>query len=395
MKIQNKFEEILEYKVVKDVKEESIKLNIPVFLVGGAVRDLILGEKSHDFDFVTIGDPFNLVKNLSKKWNKNFKSFPFKTYEFEFDNYEIDFAMARREKYPQPASLPQVEPVKNIEEDLKRRDFTINAIALELYPEMKIIDIFDGIKDIKEKRIKVLKKESFKEDPTRAIRAIKYNHKLGFEICINETEFKLAKEFIKFVSFPRIKKELREISILRKRKEILLHLIDINIFESYFGKIIENKTCIKEILEIFDKKFPKYKKEEWIYLFAILLKNKDVINKIENFLEKNEKREFLLCFKNQKNKLNYEMSEESFLISLLKSGIPYYKINFLLKNFQNINDIFINGDYLLKMGFKGKIIGEIIKKIKTEKLKGKIKDKFGEIKLIENFYINKNEDTVF
>jgi len=380
-----KVEKILKNKFIKDIYETAKNLNKKIFLVGGAVRDLILNKKEiRDFDFVCIGDPIDIVNELSKKWNKKFKSFPFKTYEFELDSFEFDFAMARKERYPEPGALPEIEETDKIEEDLKRRDFTINAIALLIYPEFKIIDIFKGTEDIKNKKIKVLKKESFKEDPTRAIRAVKYKVKLNFNIEIEEKEFEFAKKFIKNVSFPRIRKELKEISELKERKEIIKELLDLNLLKSYFSESLEENQKIIEFMEIFDRKLGEFSKGEWIYILSILIKNKNYIEKIENLIEKNEKREFLNAFKNQKKRIYYEMSPKSFLISLLKSEIPYHKINFLLKNFKNLKT-FINGDYLLKMGFKGKIIGEIIDKIKMKKIKGELKDKFDEIKFLENY----------
>jgi len=382
-------EKILKNRFIEDIYEAAKVLNKKIFLVGGAVRDLILNKREiRDFDFVCIEDPIDIVMELSKKWNKKFKSFPFKTYEFELDGFEFDFAIARRERYPKPGALPEIEETDKIEEDLKRRDFTINAIALMIYPEFKIIDIFKGREDIKNKKIKVLKRESFKEDPTRAIRAIKYKIKLNFEIEIEKKEFEFAKEFIKDVSFPRIKKELKEISELRERGKIVKELLDLNLLKSYFSEFLEENQKIKGFLEIFDRKLGEFNKGEWIYILSILIKNKGYIEKIENLIERSEKREFLCSFKNQRKRIYYEMSPKSFLISLLKSEVSYHKINSLLKNFKNLKT-FINGDYLLKMGFKGKIIGEIIDKIKMKKIKGELKDKFDEIKFMEIYFREK------
>lgn len=371
---------------IKDIYQTAKKLKKEIYLVGGAVRDLILGkEEIRDFDFVLLSDPLDLVEELSKKWKKSYKVFPFKTYEFEFDNLEFDFAMARKETYFKEGSLPCIEKTENIEEDLKRRDFTINAIALLIYPETKIIDVYKGINDIKNKKIRILKNESFREDPTRAIRAIKYKVKLNFDLEIVEEEFEMAKKFIKNVSFPRIKKELKEISILRERKKIIEELLKFNLLKGYFEENIEENEKIIKILELFDKNLGNFSKEEWVYILAIIIKREDYINKIEPFLEKNEKREFLNSFKNQKREKYYEMKDKSLFISLLKSGFPYYKIKKIIKNFCNLK-IFVDGDFLIKMGFEGKKIGEIIKDIKIKKIEGKIKDKFEEIKFIENYF---------
>ncbi|MEO0305780.1 MAG: hypothetical protein ABIM78_04985 [candidate division WOR-3 bacterium] len=380
------FQKLHRNKYIKDIYEIAKKLKKEIFLVGGAVRDLILGkEEIRDFDFVLLSDPKDFVEELSKKWKKSYKSYPFKTYEFEFDNFEFDFAMARKESYLKEGSLPQIEKAESIEEDLKRRDFTINAVALLIYPEMKIIDVYNGINDIKNKKIKILKNESFREDPTRAIRAIKYKVKLNFDLEITEKEFEMAKKFIKNVSFPRIKKEIREISILKERKKIIEELLKFNLLKSYFEENLEEENKILKFLELFDKNLKNFSKKDWIYILAIILKNENYIKKIDLFLEKNEKRELLNSFKNQKKEKCYEMKDKSLFISLLKSDFPYYKIKSIIKNFCNLR-IFVNGDFLIKMGFKGEKIGKILKEIKINKIEGKIKDKFEEIKFIENYF---------
>ncbi|MEN3045279.1 MAG: hypothetical protein ABDH37_08740, partial [Candidatus Hydrothermales bacterium] len=149
MNIDNIVDKILKNRFIEDVYKVTRELGREIYLVGGAVRDLILGkEKIEDFDFVLLDDPFQIVNRLSKIWGKNYKSYPFNTYEFEFEDFEIDFAVARKESYLNPGDLPTIEKVNSIEEDLKRRDFTINSIALCLFPEIKLIDPFNGKDDI-------------------------------------------------------------------------------------------------------------------------------------------------------------------------------------------------------------------------------------------------------
>lgn len=387
MNIDNIVDKILKNRFIEDVYKVTRELGREIYLVGGAVRDLILGkEKIEDFDFVLLDDPFQIVNRLSKIWGKNYKSYPFNTYEFEFEDFEIDFAVARKENYLNPGDLPTIEKVNSIEEDLKRRDFTINSIALCLFPEIKLIDPFNGKDDIENKKIKVLKKESFREDPTRAIRAIKYMVKLNFNLEIENEEFEYAKRYIKNVSFPRIKKELREISKLKKRREIVKELLNFNLLNCYFGEYLENEGRIVKFLGNFEINMGEYTKSEWIFILSIIIRSDEYLGKIDKFLERWEKKAFLDCFKNQKKEIDFNMNKKSFFISLLKSDLPYHTIKNAVKNFMELKT-FVDGNYLLKMGFEGKRIGQIIRDLKIKKIEGKIKDKFEEIKFVENYFI--------
>lgn len=387
MNIDNIVDKILKNRFIEDVYKVTRELGREIYLVGGAVRDLILGkEKIEDFDFVLLDDPFQIVNRLSKIWGKNYKSYPFNTYEFEFEDFEIDFAVARKENYLNPGDLPTIEKVNSIEEDLKRRDFTINSIALCLFPEIKLIDPFNGKDDIENKKIKALKKESFREDPTRAIRAIKYMVKLNFNLEIENEEFEYAKRYIKNVSFPRIKKELREISKLKKRREIVKELLNFNLLNCYFGEYLENEGRIVKFLGNFEINMGEYTKSEWIFILSIIIRSDEYLGKIDKFLERWEKKAFLDCFKNQKKEIDFNMNKKSFFISLLKSDLPYHTIKNAVKNFMELKT-FVDGNYLLKMGFEGKRIGQIIRDLKIKKIEGKIKDKFEEIKFVENYFI--------
>ena len=154
-------------------------------LVGGCVRDLLLGRPVRELDLVVEGDATALGGELAARLGGTARSpTRFGTAKLELPQREtIDLASARRETYPSPAALPVVEPA-GIDEDLLRRDFTINALAIHVEPACfgKLRDPCGGVRDLRLGLIRVLHDRSFIDDPTRALRAVRFAHRLGFRL---------------------------------------------------------------------------------------------------------------------------------------------------------------------------------------------------------------------
>jgi tRNA nucleotidyltransferase (CCA-adding enzyme) len=151
----------------------------PVYVVGGAVRDLLLGRGRADLDLVVEGDAAALGARLGAELVEHER---FATAKVALDGHELDVASARSETYPRPGALPEVVPAASVEEDLARRDFTVNAMAIPLAGESRLIDPHDGRADLEAGLLRVLHERSFVDDPTRAIRAARYAARLGFEL---------------------------------------------------------------------------------------------------------------------------------------------------------------------------------------------------------------------
>jgi len=143
----------------------------PVYLVGGAVRDLLLGRGRADVDLVVEGDAAALAERLGAKVASHER---FGTAKVDLGGHEVDIASARSESYPHPGALPVVEPSADLAADLRRRDFTINAMAIPLQGEPRLIDPHGGQADLATRQLRVLHDDSFLDDPTRAIRAARY-----------------------------------------------------------------------------------------------------------------------------------------------------------------------------------------------------------------------------
>ena len=167
------------YTLVKLAKEEGVS----VYLVGGPVRDALLESPVLDLDFSVVGDGAALGKRLAQETGGEATAHPqFGTATVITQGRRIDLVTARRERYPQPGQLPHVTP-GTIEDDLRRRDFTINAMALPIWPEGgRILDPMDGLVDLESGTVRVLHCRSFVDDPTRMFRAVRYEQRFGFRI---------------------------------------------------------------------------------------------------------------------------------------------------------------------------------------------------------------------
>ena len=156
------------------------------YLVGGVVRDLLLERPNEDVDLVVEGDGIAFARELAQRTEgKVHPHEPFLTAVVTLPSgHTVDVASARTEFYRTPAALPEVE-TSLIRQDLYRRDFTINALAVALSGDRfgTLVDFFGGRKDLQHKEIRVLHSLSFIDDPTRAIRAVRYARRLGFTIA--------------------------------------------------------------------------------------------------------------------------------------------------------------------------------------------------------------------
>ena len=148
-----------------------------VYVVGGAVRDLLLGREPHELDFVVEGDALEVAGRIGGRVISHER---FGTATVSLDGVTFDLASARRERYERPGALPEVELGASLREDLERRDFTVNAIALHL-ADRELIWLPGAREDLDARRLRVLHDASFRDDPTRLLRLARYAARLGFE----------------------------------------------------------------------------------------------------------------------------------------------------------------------------------------------------------------------
>ncbi len=190
--------------------------NEKLYYVGGAVRDELLRRKPLDIDYCFEGDAIKFAEGMDVvKTNPSFG-----TVRVMWKGKEIDIASTREEVYPKPGHLPVITQLGcPLEDDLKRRDFTINAMARRT-TDGQLVDPFNGIGDLEERKIRVLHERSFIDDPTRIIRALKFSVRLGFNLAKNTK--RLQDEYLENINYDicwhRMKKELIETFSLNKQK---------------------------------------------------------------------------------------------------------------------------------------------------------------------------------
>jgi tRNA nucleotidyltransferase (CCA-adding enzyme) len=199
------------------VREEAAQRGNPLFIVGGSVRDLVLGRPLNDFDLTLEGDAIAFARALASKHGGGVTAHPkfgtakwFLPENLRTGGHTLDLISARSETYKHPAALPTVK-LGSITDDLRRRDFTINALAIRLdgshFGELR--DELNGVEDIQKGTIRVLHPRSFIDDPTRMYRAARYEGRYGFKL--SEDTLALipeARGFIEKLSGQRIRHEL-------------------------------------------------------------------------------------------------------------------------------------------------------------------------------------------
>jgi len=191
--------------------EKAVDNGYKLYLVGGTVRDLLLKRSSLDVDLVLEGNAIKFARQLTAGTGGKLTIHQqFGTANFRQGEFTIDIVTARSETYTHPGALPTVQPAK-IKDDLSRRDFSVNAMAIDLSPATfgQLLDFHSGASDIEKKLIRILHKRSFIDDATRIFRAIRFEQRLGFNIE-DGTERLLRRNIAKLntISGDRLRNEL-------------------------------------------------------------------------------------------------------------------------------------------------------------------------------------------
>jgi tRNA nucleotidyltransferase (CCA-adding enzyme) len=398
-------------------RKVSKETKMPAYLVGGFPRDLILGVKHWDLDITVEGNGIKFAEDLAEKLKSGLIRHPrFGTATLTLGHrLKVDIATIRKEIYPSNASLPEVSP-GSLKEDLMRRDFTINAMAVGLSARtgQELIDIFGGKEDLAAGKIRILHDLSFKDDPTRVLRAIRFQQRYNFKIEPKTLRF--LKEAINLGL-------LNKVNPHRMRDELVLMLKEKNpagqlkqlcalgglSFISNKLKSV-NATCdlfksIDKEISWFTKNFPAYRQlDTWLIYFAALLKPLTLaeIKKITRALalaKHEEKRIVGYREINQRfiERLKNKQLKPMQVFALLKP-LSYEAIILLRSTSQSINlkqhiadflkiynrvRLYISGDDLADLGvLPGPGYQKIFAKVLTARLNGKLKNRQEELDLI-------------
>jgi tRNA nucleotidyltransferase (CCA-adding enzyme) len=412
--------------IINKIGEIGDKLNFPVFIVGGVVRDLFLGIENYDIDIVVEGDGIKYARELSRSWKGRIKSHEkFRTAVVILtDGFKIDVATARREFYEYPAALPEVE-LSSIKKDLYRRDFTINAMAIQLNQKHfgKLIDFFGGQKDLRIGIIRVLYNLSFVEDPARIIRAIRFEQRYNFKIDRATEDFlkkaiddkllsrlgkkRITEELIIILKEENPLKSLKRMAELGALKYILPEVeLDEDTVER-FKKVKDNYYFWK--LNMSDEKI-----ELWVIYFCCLIRNlkKSQIQRIYKKLIIKQKSldKINNCYSNldqiikmisQKNKISPSviylklkgLPNETLFLAIAESDtdIAKERIQNYFKKYKK-ESLYISGKELKELQVKpGPIYSQILNKLLCAQLDGEVKNKRDEIRFVKNILYERNK----
>jgi tRNA nucleotidyltransferase (CCA-adding enzyme) len=215
---------------LQPILQKAQSADLPVYLVGGCVRDLVLGKEPIDVDVVVEGPADTFAKSAARSYKAKLVSHAqFLTHTLVFPGgRHLDIATARTETYPEPAALPVVEPA-SLQDDLYRRDFSINALALSLNSTDfgHLWDPFGGAEDLRAEQVRVLHANSFKDDPTRIFRAARFAGRFGYDLEWRTREWlseAVAQQLPGRLSGARLREELIPI-LLEKDPRPALHLL--------------------------------------------------------------------------------------------------------------------------------------------------------------------------
>ena len=383
---------------VEILKNNNFK-NLEIFLVGGALRDIMLEIPPKELDFCINGEINEFKEFLNNdKQLKIIKVSEFETYKVLFKDKIYDFSVTRKESYIPKGSLPKIDAFNvPIEIDLKRRDFTINSIAMNINSDINnLIDPFNGLRDLKNKVIKVIHDESFKDDPTRAYRAVKFSKRYNFEIETNTLNNLIdSVEYIKVLSKERIKNELEKICKEFNFIQILNELKKINILKYFFdfdplNININNNEIDNWLLLIYEiRKIDYFENNTFFSEYNFSKKLKEKINNlifIINLIKRNPSNLNKDISENDFSQLKKIDSNDFTLLSIIESKYTKTiiklkesilnssaKLSFLeLKNMKSFTDLKTSN---------------ILKEIEFQKFKGIIKSKKDEIMYLKKFYI--------
>jgi tRNA nucleotidyltransferase (CCA-adding enzyme) len=232
--------------VAEALVEFAVRRGEQVYLVGGSVRDLLLGRAHVDLDVAVEGDAAGLARELAEaRQGRLVTHQAFGTASVELASSRVDLAQARAETYSRPGALPAVRPA-SIDEDLRRRDFTVNAMALRLTPPSAgtLLDPHGGRRDLKRRLIRVLHDASFRDDATRMLRAVRYEVRLGFRLQ-EETERLLRRDlsYLETISGARLRAELVAMFFEERTRDMFARCHELGILQVLHPCLRFDKTA--------------------------------------------------------------------------------------------------------------------------------------------------------
>jgi tRNA nucleotidyltransferase (CCA-adding enzyme) len=425
--VRKLMEERLDKKTLKKLTEIgglADSLGYHAFLVGGFVRDLLLRIDNYDVDIVIEGDGLLFADEMAKHFGVKVRPHKeFATAKLIYpDEFKVDIATARLEYYKAPAALPVVEH-SSLKLDLHRRDFTINTLAISLNKNTfgLLIDFFGAQRDIKEKTIRVLHSLSFVEDPTRVFRAIRFEHRFGFQIgkhTLNLIKNAIKMDFLSKLKGKRILTELALIMLEEAPEKVLKRLQELDLLKF----ISPDLTFDKEKEKLFQQMRSVLQWYELLYrgrpcntqtFYTLGLVDRMSIEQVEDFCRRAEMTESLrrrilentgqyrdatsklptAIYTGKKSEIYRALeplSQETKLFIMAKTKSE--EIKKAISNYVTYKDVLkpvFTGEDLKKLGMKeGPVYREILEKLKDAKIDLNLKTKEDEESFVKQYIID-------
>jgi tRNA nucleotidyltransferase (CCA-adding enzyme) len=410
--------------LLKDLGAIAEAMGFNAYSVGGFVRDVLLRRDNLDIDIVIEGDGIAFARKVASKHKeahvKAHKMFGTAVITFP-DGFKVDVASARLEYYEHPAALPQVE-MSSIKLDLYRRDFTINTLAVRLNPSFfgELIDFFGARKDIKEKTIRIIHNLSFVEDPTRILRAIRFEQRFGFHIGkLTQSLIENAVEF-NFLSRLDGRRLFSELVLMLQEDKVVLNMKrmkELHILQFIHPKFTFDDARrvlfekIKEVINWYELSFLEDAYEPWrIYFLGLLegLHKSEIVSifKRLSLSEKDQKgilhnREQLknvLVRMARKRSLSsselyhllYPLSTECliYLMARVTRREAKKALSTFLSQLKHVT-IATTGKDLKKLGLKpGKLYKKILDNLLDARLDGTVRNKREEIAYVKEHFLS-------
>ena len=393
------------------------ELGYRAFIVGGFVRDLLLRIENLDIDLVIEGDGISFANVFAQEIRgeaKYHKDFGTATIILP-DGFKLDTATSRREFYPAPAVLPKVEPAP-LREDLLRRDFTVNTMAIDLSPSCfgQLIDFFKGREDLKQKKVRVLHSESFIQDPTRIFRAIRFEQRYNFileERTQELIEDTLKKGLLDKLSRERVRDEFIQILEEDRPDRIIQRMQELGVLRSIHPQMELTEEIEKKLDSLIDvfawvETLSGERVKRWLIRLLLLLENLDK-DEVEKFCRKyrfnKEERDSVIKGRLEAERIlkklkSFETDTPSSIYYLLqpfprevllfamaktKKKIVKKKIFLFLSRLESVKTK-VSGDDLKKIGYKpSPKFKEILEEVKKVKLDGLLTTKKEEMDYIK------------
>ncbi len=412
------------FSYIRKIGEYADEYGVNVYLVGGMVRDLFLEEKDLDVDITVEGDGMAFARFLADKFKGGYKGFErFKTAKvFLKEEKRIDVTSARAEFYEYPAALPDIE-FTPIRYDLYRRDFTINAMAIKINSNGfgNFTDYFNGYEDLKNGVIRTLYNMSFIDDPTRIIRAVRFEQRYNFKI--EENTFRFIKETLKYNIFESLSGErLRDEILLlfeeenpcraMKRMESLGVLSKIN--EKFKISAAAERLCKKAMasFDFFEAAGCVDRALVFFMIFTGSMPGEEVSSLMSRLKLSNTRKKKVLSVNGIEGKLVSRLEKpgikDSAIVKVLEGYSPEALVYFMIaagrreaeknirKYMEKLNTVKpqITGKDLKALGIKeGPYYREILAEIKGAKLDDRVKTKEEELSLARSLAGSKKKKT--